>query len=388
MKIIFFAHPNFLSHQSMPRFAHMLSEGMKARGHEVEVWMPKAVFFRLPVPAIFRKWMSYIDQYLVFPFSVRKKIKKYASDTLFVFTDHALGPWVPLVSHRPHIIHCHDFLAQQAALDKIPESPISKTGKLYQKFIRKGYTKGRNFISVSQKTKNDLHTFLVIKPLLSEVVYNGLNQEFKVLDPIQARELFARSINVPLNTGYVLHVGGNQWYKNRIGIIDVYDAWRITTSLTIPLILIGEVPNLNLLKHYKNSIFKKDIHFISGLDDETVRNAYAGATVFLFPSLAEGFGWPIAEAMASGVPVITTNEAPMTEVAGDAGFLIPKRPFHTHEIQVWATESAGILKRVMVMSTDERSVQIQKGFINAQRFNTDDALNKIEHIYKDVLSAF
>jgi glycosyltransferase involved in cell wall biosynthesis len=81
-----------------------------------------------------------------------------------------------------------------------------------------------------------------------------------------------------------------------------------------------------LTKSLESSPYKADIHWLSGIDDEHVAHAYSGAAVFLFPSLGEGFGWPIAEAMASGCPVVTTDEAPMTEVAGEAGFLIPRRP--------------------------------------------------------------
>src|SRR5690554_2079868 len=100
MNIVFFAHPNFLGQQSMPRFARMLAEGMKERGHNVEIWMPKPVLHSLPTPAILKKWMGYIDQYIIFPSQIKKRLDAYPPDTLFVFTDHALGPWIPLVANR------------------------------------------------------------------------------------------------------------------------------------------------------------------------------------------------------------------------------------------------------------------------------------------------
>ena len=70
MKLIFFAHPSFLNSQSMTRFASMLSIGMEKRGHKVETWNPKARFFSLQLPGFFRKWMGYIEQYIVFRFEV------------------------------------------------------------------------------------------------------------------------------------------------------------------------------------------------------------------------------------------------------------------------------------------------------------------------------
>src|SRR5690606_565450 len=116
MNIVFFAHPHFLGQQSMPRFARMLSEGMKEQGHKVEIWMPKPVFYNLPFLTILKKWMGYIDQFIIFPSQVKKRLHVCPDDTLFVFTDHALGPWIPMVAHRHHVIHCHDFLAQRSAM--------------------------------------------------------------------------------------------------------------------------------------------------------------------------------------------------------------------------------------------------------------------------------
>jgi hypothetical protein len=153
MEIVFFVHAGFFDSQSMPRFAMMLEKGMKARGHHVSTWAPEPKFFRLPVPGKLKKWMGYIDQYFVFPLQVKSRIRKEKGNTLYVFTDNALGPWVPLVAKLPHVIHCHDFLAQRSALGEIPENISSWTGKKYQQFIRQGYSKGENFISVSLKTR-------------------------------------------------------------------------------------------------------------------------------------------------------------------------------------------------------------------------------------------
>src|SRR5688500_6220233 len=115
MNFVFFAHADFLKHQSMPRFSGMLATGMRERGYKVETWSPKGRFVRIPGTKLMKKWLGYIDQFILFPMTVRSRIKKCTPDTLFVFTDNAQGPWVPLVSDRPHAIHCHDFLAQRSA---------------------------------------------------------------------------------------------------------------------------------------------------------------------------------------------------------------------------------------------------------------------------------
>lgn len=386
MKLVFFAHPLFLGHQSMPRFAHMLMEGMRERGHSAELWRPRARLVTLPAPQALRKWLGYLDQYLLFPLQVRKRLAACPADTLFVFTDNALGPWVPLVSHRPHTIHCHDFMAQQSALGEVPENPIGWTGKLYQALIRRGYRQGRHFISVSNKTKTDLHRFLITEPARSEVVYNGLNQAFAPQDSAMARTALSAALGLPLEAGFLLHVGGNQWYKNRVGIIELYEAWRLLGGQALPLLLIGELPTPELVTKRAQAHYQQDIHFLSGIADETVRLAYAGASVFLFPSLAEGFGWPIAEAMAAGCPVITTNEAPMTEVAQQAGFLVPRRPVAPAAATQWAIAAAQVVEEVVNLPPAARNKVVAAGLANAQQFNPKQALDRIEALYQEILT--
>lgn len=384
MNIVLFAHPRFIGHQSMPRYANMLAEGMKRRGHTVEVWTPKPRLFNLPVSAGFKKWLGYIDQYIIFPQQVRKLIKEQSPDTFYVFTDQALGPWVPLVSNLPHVIHCHDFLAQRSAMGQISENPTSWTGKQYQGFIRRGYSKGKNFISVSNKTKEDLHSFLKSAPSTSGVVYNGLNQHFKPVDSLQARQSLSEVLHLDLAPGYLLHVGGNDWYKNRKGVIEIYNAWRSITTKELPLLLIGSSPSSEIMQVYESSSYKKDIHFLKGVADHNVRLAYAGASVFLFPSLAEGFGWPIAEAMASNCPVLTTNEAPMTEVGGDAAFYISRMPGEIANVFAWANDAASVVEKVLKLSGKELQGVKEAGIQNAKRFDTEHALDQIESIYLSI----
>jgi hypothetical protein len=223
MEIVFFVHAGFFDSQSMPRFAMMLEKGMKERGHHVSAWAPQPKFFRLAVPGKFKKWMGYIDQYLVFPLQIKSRIRKGQKNTLYVFTDNALGPWVPLVAQLPHVIHCHDFLAQRSGLGEIPENITGWTGRKYQQFIRRGYSKGENFISVSLKTREDLHRFLNRIPARSEMVYNGLNRSFEPKPLAETRALLSSKFDIDLSAGFLLHVGGNLWYKNRLGVIEIYE---------------------------------------------------------------------------------------------------------------------------------------------------------------------
>lgn len=387
MNIVFFTHPQFLVSQSMPRYTQWLANGIEERGHSIEIWAPKAYFYKLPVPKSLKKWMGYIDQYLLFPSSVKNKLSKCSSDTLFVFTDHALGPWVPLVANRKHIIHCHDFLAQRSALGEIAENKTSWTGQKYQDFIRRGFSQGKNYISISKNTRADLHRLLGTNPQLSEVVYNGLNRSFSpAADKTKIREELQLETGINLEAGYILHVGGNQWYKNRKGVIEIYDSWRSISDKKHPLLMVGAIPSASLLEQYEKSPFKKDIHLLSLKPDDFVKKVYAGAYVFLFPSLAEGFGWPIAEAMASGCPVITTNLAPMTEVGGDAAVYIDQRPVKSNDALDWAIRSAQILEETIQISPSAYTEMMIAGLENVKRFEPNFALDQIQEVYESVVT--
>jgi glycosyltransferase involved in cell wall biosynthesis len=392
MNIVFFANPTFFADEdvpqfsSMPRYTKMLVDGMEERGHKVAVWSPKARLVRLPFKFA-KKILGYADQYVLFPIEVKRLLKKCDQKTIFVFTDQAQGIWVPLVKKRYHIVHCHDFLAQFSALKLIPENVTRLSGRWYQKFIREGISKSRFFISVSLKTQNDLKSIVPVEPKLSAVVYNGLNKSYSPQDIDSARALLGNKIGVNLSAGYILHVGGNMWYKNRIGVVDIYHSWRLKSLSNLPLIMIGDVLPPDILRSGSYRSVNSDIVNLVGLEDDFVRLAYCGASVFVFPSLAEGFGWPIAEAMACGCPVITTNEAPMTEVAGKSGFFISRKPRNVANMQKWAEEGAKMIEKVLTLSCQDRKRIIDEGFLNVKRFDPSITLDAIERIYKEVVDS-
>lgn len=372
----------------MPRFAGMILRGMRERGHQVELWTSRQNLGRLPVASTFiRKWLGYVDQLLLYPNELRQQVSRQPDDTLFVLTDQALGMWVPPLAHRPHVIHCHDFHALKSALGEFPENPTQWTGRRYQHLIRRGFSRGKAFISISEKSRADLHRFLPKVPRISEVVHNELNYPFRPMELAERISLLKQSRVELSEHGFIVHVGGNHWYKNRAGVLEIYRAYAACHSHPPALWMIGAAPEDLLLRLAASIPVPGKVHFASGLTNEQVNAAYAHARLLLFPSLEEGFGWPIIEAMATQCPVITTERSPMTEVAGGAARLIPRMPLGAAERKEWAKMAAGVLDEVLQLKADERAKLLKRAELNATRFAAGTALAAYEKVYAMALKA-
>jgi|SRR5450830_792315 len=383
MNIVLFSHPAFMSSQSMPRFARMLEQAYVARGHQVQVWSPQAKVYALVPNGRLSKWAGYIDQYILFPLWVRKQVKIQPANTLYVFCDQALGPWVPLVKNKSHVVHVHDLLALRSALGDIPENPTSWSGRLYQRYIRHGFKEAKHFISISKKTRDDLQYFGQVSPVTSAVVYNGLNYPYAPMPESEAVSVLYQAGLPVLANGILLHLGGSQWYKNLAGVIRLYIEYAKSEVSPLPLWCISPPPNSQVQMLLKEVPAQGKVLFFQGIDNQALQAAYSMARVFIFPSLAEGFGWPIIEAQASGCPVLTSNAAPMSEIGGPAASYIPLLTF-TEDAQAWALSSLATLKSILALPEAQRTYLVEQGLTHAAKFNAEDAIEGYLKIYQQV----
>ena len=385
MKLVFFCHPPFMRSQSMPRFARMIGEAMRQRGHEVAYWAPGNQCQAKFKGTRLEKWAGYVDQYLIFPQVVKQRLKRTDPDTLFVFCDQALGPWVPLVSDRPHVVHAHDLLALRSALGLVPQNRTSWTGRLYQRYIRHGFRQAKHFISVSKRTEAELIQFGGVQSKTSKVVYNGLNHPYQRISSQRAMSLLKEVGMQPDERGMILHVGGDQWYKNSAGVIHLYAQYVATCDDPLPLWMISPKPSRLDVKHALSCVpTHGSVKFYQGIDNETLQAAYSVAQAFLFPSLAEGFGWPIVEAQACGCLVITTNDAPMNEIGGDDALYLPVLKAN-EDIQQWAVAGAKVLHVALSSNSADESLRIKRRMDWALRFTQDSAIEGYLAVYRDVV---
>jgi glycosyltransferase involved in cell wall biosynthesis len=385
MKLILICHPSFSRSQSMPRFAGMLKAAYAARGHSVEVWAPSAKVYNWVPPGRLSRWAGYVDQYLLFPMAMRSAVTRAPKDTLFVFCDQALGPWVPVVRHRPHVVHVHDLLALRSALGEIPENPTSITGRIYQRYIRRGFRKARHFISISRKTQADLHRVGGVSAITSEVVYNGLNFPFSPLAYVECQKILSGAgLPVPAS-GMLLHVGGGQWYKNLPGVIHLYAHYAAEFDAPLPLWCVSPEPNSAVHSALRKVPAAGKVLFFNKLESRVLQAAYSMADALLFPSLAEGFGWPLIEAQACGCPVVTTDEAPMNEVGGDAAQYLP-RLTAGGDIDAWASNGARQLIKVLSRTLEDKRQFAERAVKWSSHFSVDKAIDSYLTIYENVLS--
>lgn len=388
MKLVLYTHPDFVGSASQSRFARMLVEAYRARGHAAELRQPRARVRRLAGGRL-AKWAGYVDQYLLFPWELRRAAAHDPQDTLYVFCDQAIGPWVPALAHRPHVVHCHDLLALRSALGLVPENPTSATGRLYQRYIRAGFRRARHFISISEKTRADLHRYGAVDALTSEVVYNGLNHPYAPL-PREAADAALRQAGIALDgRPFLLHVGGGQWYKHTAGVLALYDGLArrlLAQGRTVPaLCVVGPPPGPALRERIAALPPGAVVHVHGGVAAPTLQALYSTAEALLFPSLAEGFGWPIAEGLACGCPVLTTGEAPMTEVGGREAHYLP-RWRRDQPLEAWAQHGVEVLDRLLGRSDEQRRRDAEAARFWARRFDPATTIDRYLQVYAEVLA--
>jgi glycosyltransferase involved in cell wall biosynthesis len=391
MRIALITHPQFMKSQSMPRFAGMLCDAYEQRGHQVSMHTARAVATRWITHPKLSKWAGYIDQFLLFPIAFRREMAAMPADTLFVFCDQALGPWVPLVAHRPHVVHAHDLLALRSALGLIPENPTGFTGRIYQRYIRSGFRRARHFVAISGRTRADLIEHAGVPAEFISVVHNDLNQRLAPTPVAEAQALLKAAGLPDEPRGFLLHVGGSQWYKNAHGIVALYaeHARRCEAAgqPVPPLLMVSPPPDNALLEQQLAEVpAAGKVLFRQGLSTPTLQAAYSLCAAFLFPSLAEGFGWPIVESQACGTLVLTTDDAPMNEVAGPAAFLVP-RLMSAAQTQAWAQQAANVLRRMTELDAETRAQRVQQGLDWSARFACDAAIEGYLRVYAQALQA-
>ncbi len=175
-------------------------------------------------------------------------------------------------------------------------------------------------IAISQQTKQDLVELLGVDQALVRVIYPGRGEAFRPMAPSEGAEVTSR---YGIHGRYVLYVGALGPHKNVSTLLRAFELARLEGGLGAGLVIVGGHRwGAGTQAVLKTLHVRKDIVLTGEVPAEDLPALYAGADLFVFPSHYEGFGLPVLEAMACGVPVIVSNGGALPEVAGEAGLRV------------------------------------------------------------------
>jgi glycosyltransferase involved in cell wall biosynthesis len=178
----------------------------------------------------------------------------------------------------------------------------------------------KRIITISNFSKQEIVEELQVDPARIDVIYLGVDRNLFYSQADEETLKIRLASALGLNRPFFLAVSCYTGRKNTPLLLKAY-AKLLQNHPLNDLVLVWKPPN-DICKAYSAPALKNRIHFIGRQSDETLRDLYCGATALVFPSLYEGFGLPILEAMSCGTPVITSRISSMPEVGGDAAIYI------------------------------------------------------------------
>jgi len=275
----------------------------------------------------------------------------------------------PLYSPVRYVMTAHD-LATFVCPEFFPKPILFRANML----LTRGIKKAERIISVSESTKRDLLRLFGIKPEKVSVIPLGVDPCYRPMSG--DREVLAVRRKYGLPEKYILYVGKIQARKNTQNLVRAFHVLKKKMKVEQKLVMVGRVmwKSDETLREIERLGMCKDILLLGHVNDLDLPAIYNGADVFTFPSLYEGFGLPPLEAMACGVPVVTSDRTSIPEVVGDAGIMVD--PLDVEAI------AEGVLS---VIADDSRREQlISKGLERAGGFTWVETAKKTLELYKEV----
>lgn len=242
---------------------------------------------------------------------------------------------------------------------------------IYYKYILPKVIKNcKKIITVSNYTKKDLVKYYEVPSEKIEVVYNGYNRP-KFVDIDRSRELVKNQFDID---NYILMVGINYKYKNLHSVIKAYSDIETKSKLVI-------VGNYNvkygdyLKKVVREYKLDEKVIFLGYVSDEEKEMLYQASKFFVFPSLYEGFGLPVLEAMANKTPVLLSNSSSLPEVGGEAAVY-----FDSNNME----DIKRSLEYMLNLDESKRIDLIDKGLKNIARFSWEKCGKQLSKIFDNI----
>jgi glycosyltransferase involved in cell wall biosynthesis len=277
---------------------------------------------------------------------------------------------LPLVRPCPAVATIHDviYLACKADLP-------SPAGRLYYRVMMKSaLRRATRIITDSEFSRKDIAARLHASPEKIEVIYPGVDRLFqRVSDSAQIENVRFR---YGIIGDYVLYTGIYKLRKNHAGLLSAFKSF-LARGGTARLVIAGPMNEGEpVLRQLAGALGITDkVTFTGFIPDSDLPALYAAAKVYACPSLYEGFGFTVLEAMACGTPVVSSAATSLPEVGGDAAFYAdPQRPEEFAQALHQAFNDSGL-----------RSVMIEKGYKNAARFSWANTASQTLAVYRDAI---
>lgn len=315
----------------------------------------RAVSIRLPTRSLVPWW-----DYVAVPAALRRE----RADLY-----HNTRPAIPWRCPCPALMTIHDM-----ALFVFPET-FTLRQRLYLRWsTRSSARRARMILTVSQHSRTDIISLLLVPPERVRAVYNGVTEEFRVIPDRTVLERFRERYR--MTTPVLLSLGTIQPRKNVDVIIQAFARLKRGTGIPHRLYIVGRKGWLaEGLEELAGRLgVHDDVVFVGAAPDEDLPLFYNVADVFINPSSYEGFGLTLLEAMACGVPVVTSEVSSIPEVVGDAALTVSPR------------DVEGVADAVSRLLNDPtlRAQCVERGRGRAARFHWRTAAEEVLAAYNEI----
>ncbi|MCX7792487.1 MAG: glycosyltransferase family 4 protein [Chloroflexaceae bacterium] len=227
---------------------------------------------------------------------------------------HGVHSVVPLTCPVPSVVTVHDL-----AFIRFPQTFRAYNRIYLDVATRLSVRRAARILVVSEHTRREVIGLLGVAPDRVVVTPNAVREHFRPPDPALL-EAFRACKGLPER--FVLYVGTLEPRKNLTTLLEAYA--EVARRQATPLLVGGGKGWLYdaVFQRLEALGLREQVRFVGYLDEEELPLWYAAATVFVFPSIYEGFGMPPLEAMACGTPVVASNTSSLPEVVGDAGLTV------------------------------------------------------------------
>lgn len=272
---------------------------------------------------------------------------------------------MPLLGRGRVVVTIHDLIYYI-----FPEACPSLKARAYAKVMFMAAARSsKEIITVSEHTKRDIVTRLGVRPEKISVIYHGIDPAYKPQK--DGSKLKSTLEKYSIKGDFIFYVGNHFMNKNLERLITAFSEIK---NKNVQLVLGGK-PDTRRKALYEmpNRLgVSERVTFIGRVDDEDLPRLYSACTLFIFPSLYEGFGLPPLEAMSCGAPVLSSSATSLPEVVGDGAILF--NPYETAEIKASIDRA--------LESTALRDELREKGIQRAQLFDWMDTASKTLSVYE------